>query len=653
MPARGLAPRYSRESPRVARRSATTYRLRLSSTKIAFASSASAIASAAFATGSRPSSGGSAVCSVSIFASSDRGGYPIAIRMVNRSSCASGSGYVPSYSIGFCVAMTMNGRARWYVTPSIVTWRSCMHSSSADCVLGDARLISSTSSTFAKTGPGRNSNSFDAWLKTFTPVTSDGKRSGVNCMREKSTSTERESALASVVFPTPGRSSMIRCPSATRERTTNRSVSSGACTTRRRFSTISAIARAESATVTRSVPIASSKELHHLVEDLLGDLTLRGPRDRALAAVGHQGHLVRVAVEADVRPRYVVEDDQVRALVGQLAASAVQRLARFGREADEHAVRLARAEGAQHVRRGVELDRPGGAILGALAGDALRRAVVGDRGGHEHDVCVCAREHLALDVRRGGRVDELDTARDRNRDVRHDERHVGATPSRLVRERDAHAPRRAVADVTHLVDRLTRPARGHEHALPSQLVANREQPHARFENLLGLRHAAYAELALRRVTLVRVDDLDAARTQCRHVGARCGVRPHPRVHRGRNDERSTVGERGLGDEVVRLAVRELRERVRRQRRDHVEIGARQVGVEVVVRLASRERVERPAPHEAVRAVRDERNDLMARLDEEAYEFTGLVGRDPASDTDQNPRHGHIVPTKRLERLKNS
>ena len=37
---------------------------------------------------------------------------------------------------------------------STVTWRSCMHSSRPDCVFGDARLISSTSTTFANTGPG-------------------------------------------------------------------------------------------------------------------------------------------------------------------------------------------------------------------------------------------------------------------------------------------------------------------------------------------------------------------------------------------------------------------------------------------------------------------------------------------------------------------
>ena len=30
---------------------------------------------------------------------------------MKRSTCASGSGYVPSYSTGFCVAKTRNGRA--------------------------------------------------------------------------------------------------------------------------------------------------------------------------------------------------------------------------------------------------------------------------------------------------------------------------------------------------------------------------------------------------------------------------------------------------------------------------------------------------------------------------------------------------------------
>ena len=65
---------------------------------------------------------------------------------------------MPSYSTGFWVAMIMNGRGRMRVSPSTVTWPSSMHSSSADWVLGEARLISSTRITLAKTGPGRKTN---------------------------------------------------------------------------------------------------------------------------------------------------------------------------------------------------------------------------------------------------------------------------------------------------------------------------------------------------------------------------------------------------------------------------------------------------------------------------------------------------------------
>ncbi len=58
-----------------------------------------------------------------------------------------------------------------------------MASSSADCVFGVARLISSASTIWAMIGPGRNSNSRSRWLKIDTPVTSLGSMSGVNWMR--------------------------------------------------------------------------------------------------------------------------------------------------------------------------------------------------------------------------------------------------------------------------------------------------------------------------------------------------------------------------------------------------------------------------------------------------------------------------------------
>ena len=143
---------------------------------------------------------------------------------MNRSSCASGSGKVPSYSIGFWVAITVKGRASMWVVPSTVTCTSCMHSSSADCVFGEARLISSTSTMFAKTGPGLNSNSLPWRLNTETPVMSDGRRSGVAWTRANSQSSERAIDFASIVLPTPGKSSRMTWPSQ-RTAITHRSMS--------------------------------------------------------------------------------------------------------------------------------------------------------------------------------------------------------------------------------------------------------------------------------------------------------------------------------------------------------------------------------------------------------------------------------------------
>ncbi len=53
-----------------------------------------------------------------------------------------------------------------------------MHSRSPDWVFGEVRLISSTRTTFAKTGPGWNSKRASRWLKTLVPTTSDGQKVG-------------------------------------------------------------------------------------------------------------------------------------------------------------------------------------------------------------------------------------------------------------------------------------------------------------------------------------------------------------------------------------------------------------------------------------------------------------------------------------------
>ena len=65
---------------------------------------------------------------------------------------------MPSSSIGFCVASTMNSSGSGYITPPIDVWRSCIASNIALCVLALERLISSRRTKLACTGPSRVSN---------------------------------------------------------------------------------------------------------------------------------------------------------------------------------------------------------------------------------------------------------------------------------------------------------------------------------------------------------------------------------------------------------------------------------------------------------------------------------------------------------------
>src|SRR3990170_4188806 len=134
------------------------------------------------------------------------------MRTRNRSSWASGSANVPSSSIGFWVASTRKGAGMGRVCPSTETCRSCIASSSADCVRGVARLISSTRRTLVKIGPGMKRKLPSA--RMLLPVTSLGSRSGVPWTRPKPSPSDRANARARSVLPTPGTSSSSAWPSA-------------------------------------------------------------------------------------------------------------------------------------------------------------------------------------------------------------------------------------------------------------------------------------------------------------------------------------------------------------------------------------------------------------------------------------------------------
>ena len=81
------------------------------------------------------------------------------MRRRKRSSCDSGSGKVPSYSCGFCVASTMNGFGSGWVVWSSETCASFIASRRLDWVLGVVRLISSASTMLVKSGPGLKTKS--------------------------------------------------------------------------------------------------------------------------------------------------------------------------------------------------------------------------------------------------------------------------------------------------------------------------------------------------------------------------------------------------------------------------------------------------------------------------------------------------------------
>ena len=106
--------------------------------------------------------------------------------------------------MGFCVAKTVKlGERRW-LSRSMVTVRSCMASSSADCVLAGARLISSASRNVVNSGPLTSENSLRCRLKTLVPVMSAGIRSGVNWMRLNSQPSTAASVRASSVLRQAG-----------------------------------------------------------------------------------------------------------------------------------------------------------------------------------------------------------------------------------------------------------------------------------------------------------------------------------------------------------------------------------------------------------------------------------------------------------------
>ncbi len=210
----------------------------------------------------------------------------------------------------------------------------------------------------------------------------------------------------------------------------------------------------------------------------------------------------------------------------------------------------------------------------------------------------------------------------------------------------AHTAGGSVSDVAHGIEWLARPARGDEDALPGERAVRRDEERLDpGQDLLRLGHAPDSLLALGELAGDGTDELDAARAEGRDVRLRRCVAPHPRVH-GRRDEHGTrMRERRLGQDVVGEALRQTRERVRSQRRDDEEVEATEVRVRVVGRRPARQRRERLGGDEALGARGEHGVHFMAAPDEQPYQRAGLVGRDPAGDSEQDARHALALSSR--------
>jgi len=116
------------------------------------------------------------------------------------------------------------------------------------------------------------------------------------------------------------------------------------------------------------------------------------------------------------------------------------------------------------------------------------------------------------------------------------------------------------------------------------------------------------------------------------------MRPHAVIHRRCDEHRAAVRKRRLGQDVVRDALRELRERVRRARRNDEQVGVLEVRIGIAIEWPPRQRREGLRGHELLGTARDKRNHVVACLDEEARQIAGLVGRDTAGHTEKNSSH---------------
>src|SRR5512132_983185 len=363
-----------------------------------------------------------------------------------------------------------------------------------------------------------------------------------------------------------------------------------------------------------------------------------------LAVGGQDRGAIRIRTEPRAFTPYLVRHQELHALAPQLLAPGRLDVFGLGREAHEDGV-PGRAELGEDVTGGDEadlrrtlvlLDLCVGRGLGPEIGDGRRHHDrVGPLGGVEHGTAHLVRGGHAHHGGTGGGLDRAGT---------HHERDRGPASERLRGDGEPHLARRTVPHESNGVDRLPRRSGRHDDACAGEIARCRERILDRLQDAVGLGHAARPFVAGGQRPVRRSDDASPSRRQGVHVCLRRRVLPHPRVHRRREDERAAGLEQRRSEQIVRDALRELGDHVRRGRRDDGDVGlvgepdmqddARllpQVGVDAVIR----ERRERRRADEPFRRTGHHDPDGGALQAEEPHQDARLVGGDPTGDAEEH------------------
>ena len=140
--------------------------------------------------------------------------------------------------------------------------------------------------------------------------------------------------------------------------------------------------------------------------------------------------------------------------------------------------------------------------------------------------------------------------------------HLGATPRRAGRHREAHLAAAAISQITDRIQILVGRPGADDDAHAGQIPHRGRMPDGqRGDDVLRLAQPARAGFAFGQRAVFRPDDLHAALAQHREVGDRSRVLPHPVVHGGRDRDWRGGRQAQRGDQIVGESVGQPRQQI--------------------------------------------------------------------------------------------